>query len=71
MKDTSITLIIPEYNVESYLEQCLESVVRQLVPFDKVILINDGSTDYSPEICKHYVSSNHYFEFISQEKSRV
>lgn len=67
IRSEPITLVIPVYNVEPYLEQCLESVVKQSVPFDEVILINDGSTDNSPEICKNYASSYDYFEFISQE----
>lgn len=67
IKDVTITLVIPVYNVEPYLEQCLESVVNQSVSFDEIILINDGSTDNSLKICKQYVSSYNYFEFINQE----
>lgn len=63
----TITLIIPVYNVELYLEQCLTSVVEQTNPFDEVILVNDGSTDKSPEMCKKYFSSFDYFKFINQE----
>lgn len=65
--DTNITLIIPVYNVENYLEQCLGSVVSQSVPFDEVILINDGSTDHSLEICRKYTSAYNYFKLINQE----
>lgn len=65
--DANITLIIPVYNVEIYLEQCLSSVVSQSVPFDEVILINDGSTDHSFEICKKYTSIYNYFKLINQE----
>lgn len=63
----SITLIVPVFNVEKYLEQCLESVVEQIVPFDKVILVNDGSTDNSLQICKRYVSDYKKIELINQE----
>lgn len=65
--DITITLIVPVYNVENYLVQCLESVVRQLVSFDEVVLINDGSTDHSQWICEKYVSQYDYFALINQE----
>lgn len=65
--DVSITIIIPVYNVEEYLKQCLESVVNQSVPFDEVILVNDGSTDSSLSICRHYASAYNYIKLLSQD----
>lgn len=50
-----VSLIIPVYNVADYLQQCLESVEKQNYKYLQVIIINDGSTDCSPEICKEYV----------------
>jgi glycosyltransferase involved in cell wall biosynthesis len=50
-----VSLIIPVYNVEDYLRQCLDSVENQSYSDLQVILVNDGSTDYSCEICKEYV----------------
>ncbi len=67
IEDISIALIIPIYNVEKYLKQCLESVVQQIVSFNEVVLINDGSTDNSLEICKNYAFEYKYFKLISQE----
>lgn len=61
-----IAIIIPIYNVEKYLEQCLQSVAEQSVPFDEVILVNDGSTDNSLQICEKYVSNYGYFKLINQ-----
>lgn len=46
----TITLIIPFYNAEKWLDRCLTSVAHQTVPFDEVILIDDGSTDKSASI---------------------
>lgn len=50
----SISIIIPIYNVEMYLIRCLESVVSQIDSKDEIILVNDGSTDNSPQICDEY-----------------
>ena len=65
--DKNITLIIPVYNVENYLIQCLESVVNQSVLFDEVIMVNDGSTDGSRQICETYASGYPYFKLQNQE----
>lgn len=62
-----ISLIIPVYNVEDYLAECLDSVAEQIIPFDEVIIVNDGSTDKSLEICEKYVAKYEYFKLISQE----
>lgn len=63
----TISLIIPVYNVENYLVRCLDSVIHQTILFDEVIIVNDGSTDHSLEICEKYVSTYQYFKLINQE----
>ena len=67
MKKDNITTIIPVYNAEQYLEECLESIENQIEKFDEVILINDGSTDNSLKICEKYCKRNNYFRLINQE----
>ena len=52
--DTKISVIIPVYNTSSLLRRCLDSVVNQTYKNLEIILINDGSTDNSLEICKEY-----------------
>ena len=49
-----ISIIIPVYNVQKYLRHCLDSLYQQLRPDYEVILVNDGSTDESPAICREY-----------------
>ena len=49
-----ISVIIPVYNVEQYLEQCVESVLNQTYRNIEVILVDDGSTDKSAEICDQF-----------------
>lgn len=49
-----ISVIIPVYNVEKYLKKCVESVLTQSYRNLQIILVDDGSTDKSPEICDEY-----------------
>ncbi|MCG2622267.1 CDP-glycerol glycerophosphotransferase family protein [Arthrobacter sp. I2-34] len=61
-----VSLIVPVYNVESYLRQCLDSIIRQTYTNIEVILVNDGSTDTSPDIARSYVEKDHRFRLIEQ-----
>lgn len=54
MYKTRVSVIVPVYNVELYLEKCLESILQQTQPFDEVIIVNDGSTDSCGDICRKY-----------------
>ena len=54
-KKPLISIIVPVYNVEDYIEECLESLVKQTYKNLEIILIDDGSTDNSGEICDDYV----------------
>ena len=54
MKKMTISIIIPVHNSEKYLEQCIESVMRQLTNEDEVILVENGSTDNSLQKCRKY-----------------
>lgn len=49
-----ISVVIPVYNVEKYLKQCIDSVMNQDYKELEIILVNDGSTDKSGEICDEY-----------------
>lgn len=53
-----ISVIVPIYNAEQYLEQCLDSIVSQTLKDIEIILIDDGSTDGSAEICKKYLADS-------------
>lgn len=53
-----ISIIVPVYNVEIYLERCVESILKQTYTNFELLLINDGSTDQSGELCDQLVSKN-------------
>ena len=56
MMGEKISVIVPVYNVETYLERCVESILQQTYAHFELILINDGSTDSSGQICDHLAS---------------
>ena len=68
MNDIFLTVIVPAYNVERFLAQCLDSLLNQTLMAHKVIVINDGSTDSTGDIAKSY-ANNHpeLFQYIEQE----
>ncbi len=49
-----VSILVPIYNVEKYLKQCLESLCKQTLQEIEIICINDGSTDRSKEILEEY-----------------
>ena len=53
-----VSIIIPTYNVEAYLKECMDSVTRQTLKDIEIICINDGSTDGSLEILKEYADKD-------------
>ena len=66
-KAIMVSVIVPIYNVEEYLEECLESIRNQTYTNIEVILVNDGSTDGSREICESYCEKDIRFRLINQE----
>ena len=53
-----LSVIVPIYNVEKYLKQCIESVIKQQLDSYELILVDDGSTDSSKSICDNYSKNN-------------
>ena len=61
-----ISVIVPVYNVEKYLEECLDSIQNQTYSDIEVILVNDGSLDNSKDICEKYCKEDNRFKLINQ-----
>ncbi len=64
-----ITVVVPVYNTEKYLRQCLVSISRQSYDHLDVVLVNDGSTDNSGEICKGFCDTDARFRLVSQDNA--
>jgi len=64
-----ISIIIPVYNVEKYLDACLDSVIHQTHQDIEIILINDGSTDGSLQICEKYKNSDNRILLTDKENN--
>ncbi|KUJ49974.1 glycosyltransferase family 2 protein [Chryseobacterium sp. JAH] len=67
MKNPLITVIIPVYNVEQYLEKCLDSVINQDYPDLEIILVDDGSPDQCGEICERYAKKDSRIKVIHKK----
>lgn len=64
-----VSIIVPIYNVEKYLRECLESLIAQTLEDIEIICINDGSTDSSPEIIKEFQAKDKRIKVINKENS--
>ena len=67
MENQLISVIVPIYNVENYLRQCLDSVLGQTFKNFEVLLVNDGSSDSSGDICREYVEKDSRFHYFEKE----
>ena len=66
-----VSVIIPAYNAEKYLEETLESIVNQTLDEYEIITINDGSTDSTLSILKRYESQYNNFKIIDKQNEGV
>ena len=62
-----ISIIVPVYNTEPYLEQCLDSIINQTLEDIEIICVNDGSTDNSLSVLEEYASKDNRIIIINQE----
>ena len=57
-QEVFLSIIVPVYNVEDYIHQCIDSVLVQTLKNYEIILIDDGSSDLSSQICDEYADVN-------------
>lgn len=71
MNDTLVSVIVPVYNVEKYLVECLESILHQTYSLWECVLVDDGSTDSSGDICDEYSTKDQRFKVIHKENGGI
>lgn len=71
MEREKISVIVAVYNVEKYLKKCIDSILNQTYQNLEVILINDGSTDQSGDICNDYALKDSRVKVISRENRGI
>lgn len=69
--DSLVSIIVPVYNAEAYLERCVDSILMQDYPNFELILMDDGSTDSSAAICDAYAQKDSRVRVIHKENSGV
>jgi len=71
MRKIFFSILIPVYNVEKYIKECLESVINQTYQNFEVIIIIDGSSDNSAAICEEYVKKDNRLKIYYQDNMGI
>ena len=66
-----ISIIVPAYNVEKFIGKCIESILAQTYQNFELIIVDDGSTDFTPEIIKLFANKNSKIKYFTQENTGV
>ena len=62
-----ISIVVPIYNVEKYLKQCIESIINQTLQDIEIILVDDGSPDNCPQICDEYAKKDNRIKVVHKK----
>lgn len=68
---TKVSVIVPVFNVETYLKECLDSLAHQTYTNVEIIMVNDGSTDTSRDVCEEYSDNDSRFLLINKPNEGV
>ena len=71
MQKIDLSIIIPAYNCEKYIEKCIKSIIEQKSDLVEIIIINDGSTDKTQQICKNFAQKHNNIKLINQQNRGV
>ena len=68
-KRPTISVVMPMYNQERYIEKCLKSVMEQTLTDLEIIVVNDGSTDRSPDMVRKLAENDPRIKFIDKKNT--
>lgn len=71
MSNPTVSVIIPVYNAQEGIKQCMDSLLNQSFTDFEIILLNDGSTDNSLEVIKKYAADNDFIRVIDKENEEL
>lgn len=71
MKDPFVSIIVPVYNVEKFLRECIDSILAQSFTNFELILVDDGSIDNCPVICDEYADKDHRVKVIHKPNGGI
>ncbi len=71
MNNYNLSIIIPTYNCEKYIEKCIKSIIEQKDDLIEIIIINDGSTDNTLQICEEFAQKYNNIKLINQGNKGV
>lgn len=71
MRKKLVSIVVPVYNIEKYLEQCVDSIMEQLYTNIEIILVDDGSTDSSGDICDILASRDARIKVVHKNNEGV
>lgn len=66
-----VSVIVPAFNLEKYISKCIESLISQTFKDIEIIIVNDGSTDKTQEICEYYTKIDKRIRILNQKNSGV
>ena len=69
MDNTKISVILPVYNVEKYLRQCLDTIIGQTLKEIEILCVDDGSTDNSAKILEEYAQKDQRVKVFTQKNA--
>lgn len=67
MNDIKISIIVPIYNVEKYLDRCMDSLLNQTLKDIEIIMVDDGSPDNCPQMCDEYAKKDNRVKVVHKE----
>ena len=70
-KQIKFSVLVPVYNVEKYLDECIQSVLSQTYPAYEIILVDDGSKDDSGKICDRYAEEYPFIKVFGWESHNL